>query len=116
MPCFDRDTRVEPADGAKKSELISALMTRLLELWDPRESSDIGATFSLKSLSGMLHCISDEGRSRMVVHLMSKHSQLIESFRVHMGLVVKLMGVETSALLRKLSVKVIEKVRSNHIY
>ena len=102
---------VNGSNGSSKN--THAMMTRLLELWDPRESSELSTTRNLRSLSGMLHCISDEGRSRMVVHLVAKHSLLVESFRIQIGLVVKIMGVESSAMLRKLSVKVIEKVSSN---
>jgi cohesin loading factor subunit SCC2 len=86
------------------------LITRLMELWDPRESSDINM-LSRTSLNGMLHCISDEGRSRMVVHLSSTQSNLLVSHRSQIGLFVKLMDSESSALLRKLAVKAIERVR-----
>jgi hypothetical protein len=85
----------------------------LTELWVPNESSDLNDANMIgkKSLSGMLHCLSDEGRSRMVVHLISKQSVLLMSFRRQIDMIVKFMANDTSALLRKLSLKAIERVR-----
>jgi cohesin loading factor subunit SCC2 len=96
-----------------KTPNMSALITRLTELWDPNESSDLNDANMIgkKSLSGMLHCLSDEGRSRMVVHLISKQSVLLMSFRRQIDMIVKFMANDTSALLRKLSLKAIERVR-----
>ena len=88
---------------------IHSLVGRLLELWDPRESSSLNTSES-KSLSGMLNCLSDEGRSRMVVHLLSKESVLLMSFRSQVEVLVKFMASTISAVVRKLSLKAIEKV------
>ena len=91
------------------------LFARLMELWDPRESSNIHDGMqqqgSDNTLNGMLHCLSDEGRGRMVVHLASTKSSLLGSFRSQVGFIVKLMSSDSSALLRRLAVKAIEKVR-----
>jgi cohesin loading factor subunit SCC2 len=84
------------------------LIARLMEFWDPNESSNINGNGS--TLSGMLHCLSDEGRSRIVIHLSSTQSNLMLSFRRQVGLIVKLMESDSSALLRKLAVKAVEKV------
>ncbi|CAJ1949314.1 unnamed protein product [Cylindrotheca closterium] len=89
---------------------LEPLLVRLLELWDPSESSKLNPAAGTKSLSGMLHCISDEGRSRMMVHLICNQSMLLMSFRRQIDLIVKLMANENSALLRKLSLKAIERV------
>mmetsp|Transcript_4615 Transcript_4615/g.10933 ORF Transcript_4615/g.10933 Transcript_4615/m.10933 type:complete len:1809 (+) Transcript_4615:256-5682(+) len=89
---------------------VEPLLVRLIELWDPSESSTLNPVAGTKSLSGMLHCISDEGRSRMMVHLICKQSMLLMSFRRQIDLIVKLMANENSALLRKLSLKAIERV------
>ena len=86
------------------------LIARLLEFWDPNESSSSFNTGKGATLSGMLNCLSDEGRSRMVIHLSSAQSNLMMSFRTQVGLIVKLMESDSSALLRKLAVKAVEKV------
>lgn len=108
------------------------LFLRLMELWDPRESSaDVNFSRAAAaaaahngnynnsnhnnrrtSLSGMLHCISDEGRCRLVVHLVASHSSLLVSFQSQIEYMVKLMGSDASASLRKLSLKAIEKVKT----
>lgn len=86
------------------------LFSRLLELWDPRESSDL-VTMGQNSLNGMLHCLSDEGRSRIMVHIASTQSQLLLSYRSQVGLLVnELLGNKKNAILRKLALKAIEKV------
>jgi cohesin loading factor subunit SCC2 len=86
------------------------LVTRLTELWDPRESSDLN-THGQNSLNGMLHCLSDEGRSRIMVHVACTQSQLLLSHLSQLGLFVnELMGNKFSALLRRLSLKAIERV------
>eukprot|EP00980_Cylindrotheca_fusiformis_P014093 scaffold3702_cov126-Cylindrotheca_fusiformis.AAC.5 len=100
---------VLPSEENSNVSGMSALILRLMELWDPNESSDINQVES-KSLNGMLHCLSDEGRSRMVVHVISKQSVLLMSFRRQIDLIVKLMSNDASSLLRKLSLKAIEKV------
>lgn len=94
------------------SELKSqqALQARVAELWDPRESSKIDEEGE-NTLNGMLHCLSDEGRSRIMIHIAVTQSQLLVSHRSQIGLFVnQLIGNKNSALLRKLSLKAIEKV------
>ena len=88
---------------------VLPLITRLLEMWNPVESSDVSSHGSL-SLNGMLHCISDEGRTRMVIQLASTQSSLLKSFRQKVELIVKFMASETGSALRRLAVKAIEKV------
>ena len=91
-------------------EIVIPLIVRLLEMWNPAESCDVASKGSL-SLNGMLHCISDEGRTRMVIHLAATQSSLLKLFRQKVQLIVKLMASETGSALRKLAVKAIEKVR-----
>ena len=98
------------ANGRSKETDTLPLLARLMELWDPRESSNINSGHASQSLSGMLHCLSDEGRSRMVVHLATTQSSLLISFRRQVEFIVRLMSSESSALLRKLAVKAVEKV------
>eukprot|EP00934_Nitzschia_sp_Nitz4_P001911 Nitzschia sp. Nitz4//scaffold222_size33694//5413//10644//NITZ4_007861-RA/size33694-augustus-gene-0.23-mRNA-1//-1//CDS//3329542588//1911//frame0 len=82
----------------------------LTEIWDPRESSQMGKSGG-SSLNGMLHCLSDEGRSRMVVHLAATQVHLLTSHRSQVGLFVnQLMENRASTLLRKLALKTLEKV------
>jgi len=86
------------------------LQTRVAELWDPRESSVLN-TDGENTLNGMLHCLSDEGRSRIVVDVAVAQSNLLLSHRSLIGLFVnQLIGNKNSALIRKLSLKAIEKV------
>ncbi len=86
------------------------LQARVAELWDPRESSELNAEGE-NTLNGMLHCLSDEGRSRIMVHVAVTQSQLLLSHRSQIGLFVnQLIENKNSALLRKLSLKAIEKV------
>jgi cohesin loading factor subunit SCC2 len=116
-------TQLDPAAGKKaapgdeqpptnQATESSPLVARLLEMWDPADSSVLASRGGSQSLNGMLNCLSDEGRSRIVVHLAVTQSSLLkrESFRSQVGLIVKLMGSETAASMRKLSVKAIEKV------
>lgn len=95
-------------NGNEEEEPIMPLITRLMEFWYPHESSDLDSQGS--TLSGMLHCLSDEGRSRIVIHLSSTQSNLMLSFRRQVGLIVKLMESNSSSHLRKLAVKAVEKV------
>lgn len=86
------------------------LVTRLTELWDPRESSVLN-THGQNSLNGMLHCLSDEGRSRIMVNVACTQSQLLVSHLSQLGLFVnELIGNKSSALLRRLSLKALERV------
>jgi hypothetical protein len=88
------------------------LRTRVAELWDPRESSVLNMDGE-NTLNGMLHCLSDEGRSRIVVDVAVAQSNLLLSHRSLIGLFVnQLIGNKNSALIRKLSLKAIEKVGS----
>jgi cohesin loading factor subunit SCC2 len=97
-----------PDDNGK----LIPLMERLLEMWNPSDSPSAASSQSQQSLNGMLHCLSDEGRSRMVLHLAVTQSELLSSFRSKVQLILKLMASETGASIRKLSVKAIEKVGS----
>jgi cohesin loading factor subunit SCC2 len=95
----------------ENSKLIP-LMERLLEMWNPSDSPSVASSQSQQSLNGMLHCLSDEGRSRMVLHLAVTQSELLTSFRSKVQLILNLMSSDTGASIRKLSVKAIEKVGS----
>ena len=108
-------SELEQAEKKEKDRSYFTSMTRLLEYWDPNESSHLNSSGS-QSLNGMLQCMSDEGRSRLVVHLASTQSRLVRSFKVQMGYIIKLMSSETGAALRKLSVKAIEKVCFSPIF
>ena len=89
----------------------SPLLMRLLELWDPRESSDLIA-LGQNSLNGMLHCLSDEGRTRIMLHVAGTQSRLLVSHRSQVALFVnQLIGNKKNAMIRKLALKAIEKVR-----
>mmetsp|Transcript_2215 Transcript_2215/g.6332 ORF Transcript_2215/g.6332 Transcript_2215/m.6332 type:complete len:765 (+) Transcript_2215:157-2451(+) len=97
-------------DGSAPPPTIWPLVARLVELWDPRESSDY-TTLGGNSLHGMLHCLSDEGRSRIMVHIAATQSQLLTSYRSQIGLFVnQLIGNKKNSAIRKLALKAIEKV------
>lgn len=86
------------------------LQARVAELWDPRESSVLNNDEE-NTLNGMLHCLSDEGRSRIMVDVAVAQSNLLLSHRSLIGLFVnQLIGNKNSALIRKLALKAIEKV------
>lgn len=96
-----------PLDPANMPPLVA----RLMELWDPSESYGMDvASRGSQSLNGMLQCMSDQGRSRMMLHLAATQSPLLQSFKSQVELIVKLMSSETGSSLRKLAVKAIEKV------
>jgi cohesin loading factor subunit SCC2 len=98
-----------PLDPATMPPLVA----RLMELWDPSESYGMAvAARGSQSLNGMLQCMSDQGRSRMMLHLAATQSPLLQSFKSQVELIVKLMSSETGSSLRKLAVKAIEKVSS----
>jgi PHD-finger len=104
----DSDKGIAPSHPTTS---IWPLVTRLAELWDPRESSDLIA-LGQNSLNGMLHCLSDEGRSRIILHIASTQSKLLVSHRSQVGLFVnQLIGNKKNAMVRKLALKAIEKVR-----
>ncbi|KAG7341962.1 sister chromatid cohesion C-terminus-domain containing protein [Nitzschia inconspicua] len=83
----------------------SALVSVLLDMWDPSETQTVGAG----SLSGMLQCMSDEGRGRMMVDLITKLSGLLNSFQDQVGFVLKLLK-DQNTKIRKLSLRAIEKI------
>jgi cohesin loading factor subunit SCC2 len=85
------------------------LIAGLIELWDPQYSPGIYQGTDAGSLNGMLNCLSDEGRSRMVVDFMCKLSSLLISFKSQVGRIVKLLE-SPSKSVRKLSLKAIEKI------
>ncbi len=85
------------------------LIAGLIELWDPQYSPGIYLGDDAGSLNGMLNCMSDEGRSRMVVDYISKISNLLTSFKSQVGRIVKLLE-SPSKSVRKLSLKAIEKI------
>mmetsp|Transcript_16813 Transcript_16813/g.19377 ORF Transcript_16813/g.19377 Transcript_16813/m.19377 type:complete len:1762 (+) Transcript_16813:148-5433(+) len=88
-----------------------SFISGLIELWDPRYSPGLNENTSSgpRSLSGMLSCLSDEGRSRMVVDFVCKLSTLLTSFKSQVGRIVKLLE-SPSKSVRKLSLKAIEKI------
>jgi cohesin loading factor subunit SCC2 len=89
-----------------------SLMSGLMEMWDPKDSHyfSLGPPSGVsESLNGMLRCMSDEGRSRIVVDLLCKLSSLLMSFQHQVGFLVKLME-SSSPTIRKLSLKAIEKI------
>ena len=101
----------ESAPSTTTTPGLSLLLMRLLELWDPRESSDL-MTLGQNSLNGMLHCLSDEGRTRIMLHVAGTQSRLLVSHRSQVGLFVnQLIGNKKNAMIRKLALKAIEKVR-----
>ena len=81
----------------------------LIELWDPQYSPGVYQGDDAGSLNGMLNCMSDEGRSRMVVDFMCKISSLLTSFKSQVGRIIKLLE-SPSKSVRKLSLKAIEKI------
>jgi cohesin loading factor subunit SCC2 len=85
------------------------LIAGLIELWDPQYSPGIYQGTDAGSLNGMLNCLSDEGRSRMVVDFICKLSSLLTSFKSQVGRIVKLLE-SPSKSVRKLSLKAIEKI------
>jgi len=101
--------QVQKQDRGSRTN-IWPLLARLQELWDPRESSELNMSGE-NSLNGMLHCLSDEGRSRIMAHLAATQSQLLVSYRSQITLFVnQLIENKSSALLRRLALKAIEKV------
>ena len=88
-----------------------SLIPGLIGLWDPQASLDLNDDYisSHRSLSGMFNCLSDEGRSRMIVDFTCKLSTLLISFRSQVGRIVKLLE-SPSKSVRKLSLKAIEKI------
>lgn len=108
--------KVAAKSGRATGSLINnrknvSLMSGLIEMWDPKDSQHLLGPPSgvSESLNGMLHCLSDEGRSRMVVDLLCKLSSLLMSFQTQIRFVVNLMD-SGSKTIRKLSLKTIEKV------
>lgn len=85
------------------------LIAGLIELWDPQYSPGIYQGDGAGSLNGMLNCMSDEGRSRMIVDFISKISNLLTSFKSQVGRIVKLLE-SPSKSVRKLSLKAIERI------
>ena len=81
----------------------------LIELWDPQFSPGVYQGDDAGSLNGMLNCMSDEGRSRMVVEFVCKISSLLTSFKGQVGRIVKLLE-SPSKSVRKLSLKAIERI------
>jgi len=97
---------------SRNTRTLWPLIVRLVELWDPRESAD-SIALGQNSLNGMLHCLSDEGRTRIVLHTAVTQSQLLVSHRSQVGLFVnQLIGNRKNATIRKLALKAIEKVGS----
>lgn len=93
------------SDARKGRVGDTTLASVLLDMWDPSETQHEGAG----SLSGMLHCISDEGRGRMMVDLITNLSGLLSSFQSQVGFVLKLLE-DNNTRIRKLSLKAIEKI------
>ena len=85
------------------------LIASLIELWDPQYSEAIFQGKNSGSLNGMLNCLSDEGRSRIVVDFICKLSSLFTAFKNQVGRIVKLLE-SPSKSVRKLSLKAIEKI------
>jgi hypothetical protein len=109
----EKNTADANANGAVAEPNRPPLVACLMELRDPRESSNMHHATHLgsnKSLSGLLYCLSDDVQSRMVVYLASTQSSLLVSFQSQVGFIVKLMASNSSALLCKLAVKAIEKI------
>ena len=86
-----------------------SLMSGLLDLWDPKDARHFYTGTGDGQLSGMLHCLSDEGRSRIVVDLICKISGLLTSFQSQVGFIIGLLGSGGKSV-RKLSLKAIEKI------
>lgn len=85
------------------------LIAGLIELWDPQYAPGVYQGSDVGSLNGMLNCLSDEGRSRMVVDFICKLSSLLTTFKSQVGRIVKLLE-SPSRSVRKLSLKAIEKI------
>jgi cohesin loading factor subunit SCC2 len=73
------------------------VMAKLLDYWD----SDTGVT---------AESLSDEGIVRVIVNMMTQTSQFFLSFRKQIEFLVKHMSDDNPQMLRKLSLKIIEKV------
>jgi cohesin loading factor subunit SCC2 len=71
------------------------VVSRLLEHWDTRGPA--------------AESLSEEGSCRVILALFASTSVLMKSFRSQIGFLIKLMTDESSHMLRKLSLKVIEK-------
>ncbi|KAL3921434.1 MAG: hypothetical protein SGILL_002747 [Bacillariaceae sp.] len=93
------------SDGKSAAPNDASLISGLLDMWDPTVPDSVGAG----SLSGMLQCLTDEGRSRMVVDLFTNTSGLLKSFLDQVGFIVKLLEA-SSTPVRRLSLKAIEKM------
>jgi cohesin loading factor subunit SCC2 len=91
--------------GNAASPNNNSLISGLLDLWDPTVPDRLGGG----SLSGMLQCLTDEGRSRMVVDLVTNLSGLLKSFPGQVGFIVNLLE-SSSKPVRRLSLKAIEKI------
>jgi cohesin loading factor subunit SCC2 len=87
----------------------SSVMSGILDLWDPKDAIHFYVGAGDGTLSGMLQCLSDEGRSRIVVELICRLSGLLTYFQSQVRFIVDLLGSGGKSI-RKLSLKAIEKI------
>jgi cohesin loading factor subunit SCC2 len=91
----------------------TTMIPKWLEIWDAptlenNNNKNNVNTDDLSSLSGMLQCLSEQGRIRIIM-LLACHG-LLKTFQRQVDWMVKFMAHDHSALYRKLSLKAIEKV------
>ncbi|KAL3916072.1 MAG: hypothetical protein SGILL_005346, partial [Bacillariaceae sp.] len=105
MNALESSNNREGSNNGKSATTNNAsVISRLLDMWDPTPDR-----LAAGSLSGMLQCISDEGRSRMVVDLATNLSGLLKSFPDQVSFIVKLLDASSNSV-RKLALKAIEKI------
>jgi cohesin loading factor subunit SCC2 len=93
---IERNSRSTIDQQATFRQLVQELLTR----WE----APVGA------LGPGTDSLTEEGSSRITLHLLARTSPLCLSFRHQVSLILKLMADESVPMLRKLAVKTIEKV------
>jgi cohesin loading factor subunit SCC2 len=95
-----------PQSGKQEDEASVALafVSFLLDIWDPAEMHQERGVSTSKMLR-----LSDEGRGRMMVDVMTNLSGLLSSFQSQVAYILSLLD-DSNTRFRKLSLKAIERI------